>query len=474
MTDIINRIPLYRQIAQAVKADIARHRLNPGDRISVRGLMSDYKAGKKAVVLALELLNEEGIAVSIPRTGTVISPDARNIILNTNTPDWHKLSASGLHKPNRSFVNTVDNKYEDTETRLSGYKYGFCEEEFHVYTPIRQALDRIEKDGFAEIMNINNKKGLYWTCEAVAEHVKAYGIETTPENIVLFNNSAQACNTIIYSYMRHGSNLYTMYTGLVGISENISTVGANRYWLDYDKEGISPEDLLKKVNPKKHNMLCITPVNQTPTGLTMSGKRRDEILEISQRLQLPIMELDLFRDVWVKPPPRPLKSDDENDQIIYIGGFSTMANSLIQGAWAIAPKATVARLYDVKFQLYGFTNRFIESLMCILLRNGFYRDNVETVRTLLKGRIHRIQKALEVLKGLAYYNPDSLSHYLWLEFNKGLDTNDFFTDYPEVNVLPGKLFYNSSALSMGSMSEPIEVMEDYIRHFADWAKSKSR
>jgi len=57
--------PAYRQIAEAIRADIAARRLVEGDRLpTVRALAESYRAPTGTVARALDLLRAEGVIVS--------------------------------------------------------------------------------------------------------------------------------------------------------------------------------------------------------------------------------------------------------------------------------------------------------------------------------------------------------------------------------------------------------------------------
>lgn len=55
----------------------------------------------------------------------------------------------------------------------------------------------------------------------------------------------------------------------------------------------------------------------------MSKKRREEILAASENAQLPIIEDDIYRELWIDEiPPDPIKTIDKNGHVLYIGSLS--------------------------------------------------------------------------------------------------------------------------------------------------------
>lgn len=78
-----------------------------------------------------------------------------------------------------------------------------------------------------------------------------------------------------------------------------------------DDEGMKVESLsgLKK----RHDiaLLYTIPNFHNPTGTLMSEQRRKELLAICRQEALPIIEDDVYGDLWLDgPPPQPLKASD--------------------------------------------------------------------------------------------------------------------------------------------------------------------
>ncbi|SFB29070.1 GntR family transcriptional regulator, regulator for abcA and norABC [Lentibacillus halodurans] len=55
----------------------------------------------------------------------------------------------------------------------------------------------------------------------------------------------------------------------------------------------------------------------------MSERRRDQLLTISNKESLPIIEDDVYGDLWFdNPPPKPLKARDRQGNVLYVGSIS--------------------------------------------------------------------------------------------------------------------------------------------------------
>ncbi len=118
------------------------------------------------------------------------------------------------------------------------------------------------------------------------------------------------------------SYLYSLH---VFQSANINLSG-----IAMDHHGVLPNELLKRIKySKKKNILYSIPSFQNPTGILMS-KEQEEIIKICEKEQLPIIEDDIYRELWIdEPPPVPLKSIDKHGHVLYVGSLSkTLAQDL--------------------------------------------------------------------------------------------------------------------------------------------------
>jgi 2-aminoadipate transaminase len=100
-------------------------------------------------------------------------------------------------------------------------------------------------------------------------------------------------------------------------------------------------DVKKQGRPAK--FVYVTPNFQNPAGLLMSARRRKELLEAARRHDLVILEDDpygsiYFEDVTTLADTRPIKADDTDGRVIYLGSFSKILVPGLRVAWMIAPK----------------------------------------------------------------------------------------------------------------------------------------
>jgi GntR family transcriptional regulator of abcA and norABC len=324
------------------------------------------------------------------------------------------------------------------------------------------------------MLSLHDKRGLPLLREAVAKHILKYGIKVSAENIVIFNGLYEALISIIHAFLFHGSNVFLAENDVISAMTNIREVGANIHTLAMDKEGIVPADLRIKAFAKKHNLLYINPVNHFPTGINISAGRREELLEEISKLRFPVIENDMLRDIGKDVPP-PLKADDRNEQIIYIGTFANTYLSASKAAWVVAPAVVIERICDVKLQYNSRTNTVLELLAYIMLSSGQYDECMERIRAKLDTRTPRINEILhKYLSGVASWDEERIRYHVWLEFATGINTDRLFMDCPGIFFVPGSIYHNRQCILLNSVSSSIEDFETAVKRIASAVHKRYR
>lgn len=109
--------------------------------------------------------------------------------------------------------------------------------------------------------------------------------------------------------------------------------------ISIDDEGINVEEVREACKKQKIRMLYLTPHHHYPTTVTLSAKRRLELLNLANEFGFIILEDDYDYDFhYDKSPILPLASADTNGMVIYIGSFG---KSLVPGfrtGFIVAPE----------------------------------------------------------------------------------------------------------------------------------------
>ncbi len=218
----------------------------------------------------------------------------------------------------------------------------------------------------------------------------------------------------------------------------------NLFGIPMDNEGIVTDTIGRL--KKQHNgaLLYTIPAFHNPTGILMSSQRRTELLNVCQIERLPIIEDDVYGDLWFEgSPPIPLKAMDNQGLVLYVGSMSKTLGPGLRIGWVIGPEPVIDRLSDIKMQTdYGASSLSLYAV-AEYLSSGLYDQHLKKIRGELKFRRDFTVAILhKYFKDIATWNKPDGGFYIWLSINKQISMRGLFEKALKAGILlnPGNVY----------------------------------
>lgn len=432
MPDKFSQTPLYLQIADYYKALITNGILSEGSKLPSRAkLVKQFNVSKSTITLALNKLVGENAIFTRPKSGCFVNG------ANPARPDWN--SYINNSKYNRK-------RYIDALRTGKSDEIGFGKNVNLLKYLNIPALDFTPREC--------SKYGMQELRISLAEHLKKYGIDTAPENILIAPQIMETLHLLYDALVGYWSSLIYEELSITNAISSIDTIGMHNTRIPMDKYGICTTELEKALSKHRRPVLQVQSYH-APTGIVMSNKRKDDILEMARKYRLPVIELDPLREVWNFPEP--VKACDKNGNVIYMGACMNTYPFEIPISWIVADGAIIEYLSNTMLQL-GLKPDFVAQ--CILndmLEKGVYEKLLEDARSFVKERRELALSLLdEYLSGKAFWNPKNCIFHFWLKFPytniRKVINNEIYS-----GVYPGFFFdknnTNHLLLSPSSISE---------------------
>jgi 2-aminoadipate transaminase len=197
-----------------------------------------------------------------------------------------------------------------------------------------------------------------------------------------------------------------------------------------DKEGMQTDVLERLLARYRPQLIYTLPTFQNPSGKVMSHERRQELLSLAQRYQVPILEDDPYSELcYSNPPPPPLKSFDRQGYVIYLSTFSKILFPGIRLGWLVAPRPVVDRLASVKQHADLHSNTPAQWALTEFIQRGWLGEHITTLRQVYPRRYQAMLAALRthVPRGLRWNEPAG-GFYLWCHLEEGLRSKDLLAE----------------------------------------------
>jgi len=272
----------YLKLADTIAAEITRGTLRPGDRLPPQRNFA--YARKIAVSTASRVYAEllrRGLVVGEVGRGTFISGDARR----------------GAAAPSEPRGIRIDLEFN----------YPMLPDQA---TLIAKSLDGLEKPAALDAALRQATSGGTAAVRTVAAAYLSQGTwSPSPEQLVFTGNGRQSIAAALAAAVPMGGRCGVealTYPFVKGIAARL---GISLAPLAMDEGGVRPDSVQKAHSEAHLSAIYIQPVIQNPLGMTMTSTRRTDLLRVVEKLNLKVIEDNVYAFLDNEPPLAALAPD---------------------------------------------------------------------------------------------------------------------------------------------------------------------
>jgi 2-aminoadipate transaminase len=318
----------------------------------------------------------------------------------------------------------------------------------------QQACQRVLDQHGAQALQYSTTEGYLPLRETIAQNLQRYGILATHENVLLTSGSQQALDLIAKLLINRGDRVLVEAPTYLGALQAFNVFGPDYVTVPVDGDGLRT-DLLEDALRAGPKFMYILPNFQNPSGVTLSLQRREELVYLSDKYGIPIVEDDPYGQLRYEGQHLPplvvldrenLRRDDGYTlgNVIYLSTFSkTLAPGLRLG-WIVAPQEVIAKLVQLKQGADLHTSTFVQMVAYEVARDNFLDEHVKTIR-----QVYGERRGI-MLAALHEFFPEEVTWtaphgglFLWVTMPDGTDCNELLNEAIKQNVafVPGDCFF---------------------------------
>ena len=168
---------------------------------------------------------------------------------------------------------------------------------------------------------------------------RSRGVDANPANVIVTAGAQHAVDLAARALLHPGDMVAVENPGYGVVRRLFESLGLRVVPVPLDSEGLVVDAI-----PAAARLVYVTPSHQSPSGVTMSLRRRQALLQCADQFDLAIIEDDYDSEFrHTARPLEPLFRLDRSGRVLYVGTFSkTMAPSLKVGFIAVPPTITAA------------------------------------------------------------------------------------------------------------------------------------
>lgn len=418
-----SRTPLPAQIARALASAIRSGRLRSGALVpGSRSLARSLGVSRNTVAAAYEELQAEGwLSTSGPR-GTFVSrrlpePRAREFAEAPAAQRWHALGYALASSP------SVDDELPATPPGVLRWDFGVPDARLAPAAELARAYRRALRDP-ATLQYARYAPPAAPLATALAEMLAATrGLAVRAENVLVTRGSQMAIDLVARALLEPGDLVAVEDPGYELAWQSFRAMGARLVPIPVDHEGLRVDLLERALASRPIRAIFVTPHRQFPTTVSLSARRRLELLRLAARHRAAIIEDDFDHELHYDGRPiLPLAAADAHGVVAYVGSLSKTLGPGLRVGYLVAPVPLVARATSIRTHVDLEGDPALERAVAELIQDGDVLRCINRARRVYRARRDFLVDALRrELGGALELAVPSGGMALWAKVDPAID-----------------------------------------------------
>jgi len=423
--------PIFLQLVDAVRTEIERGRLKPGERLpGTRALGKSLGLNRNTINAAFSELALQGWIETSPSSGTFVSKEIPTSIAQTiRTTSVYPAATSNFRKPALNFSDGAPDPRLLPRAELA--------------QSFRRAL---ASPAFLSSRGYGDPRGSSELRAALSEYLaEERGIVAPPTNILVTRGSQMALFLAANALLSPGETIAVENPGYPLAWTAFRAAGARIVGVNVDSGGMDVDHLAELAGKVEGlRAVYVTPHHQYPTTVTMGAARRLKLLEVCQRASLTIIEDDYDHEYRYEGRPiMPLVARGAGGvPSVYVGSLSKLLAPGLRVGYALAEPSILQRMCDRREAIDRQGDIPLEHALASILAEGAIRRHTKKARRLYMERRDILTRLLEERFPLGEFEVPAGGLAIWLRLNETLSAETLASRAAALglSVMPGVKF----------------------------------
>ena len=436
---MLSMAKLYERVANRVADLVDKGVYNYGEKVpSVRDLSREMEVSTTTVVEAYRLLEDQGLLEARPQSGYYVKVhevDARCPKMACPSPrDPVPVTVSDM------IVDLLRDQMRHDLVRMAGADAA------PDLLPVK-SLQKCVATAVREsdcLTEYDPPPGCRELRVAVAKRAAAAGCHFSPDEVVLTTGAQEALTLCLRAVCSVGDVVAIESPTFFGQLQAIEMLGLRVLEIPTDpRSGISLDALRLALEQMPVKAVMATPSHSNPSGSCMSEASRRELVEMTARARIPLIEDDVYGELGYGLKRMPAaRAFDREGGVLYCSSFSKTLAPGYRLGWAVP-----GRYRDQVERLKALSNLASPSVLALgvarYLQGSAYERTLRTMRREYARRSRAMRESI-----LAHFPPGTRvsdprgGYVLWVELPRRFDSLKAYPRAREQGVVyaPGPMF----------------------------------
>jgi 2-aminoadipate transaminase len=331
------------------------------------------------------------------------------------------------------------------------------------FNEVKAIINEWQYEKAKNALQYGTTKGYTPLIDSIKEWMeKKKKILMTDQDIIVTTGSQQALSLLSKLFIDKDDTVIVEIPSFIGAIASFYSFMGKPVGVKMDDKGLIIDELVKKIEEinsenKKIKFIYTIPNFNNPSGITLTQARRRELIEVSSKYNIPIIEDDPYGDLYFygeEEDYKPIKCLDTGGSVIYLGTFSKILSPGIRVGWIVGQKELVEKLELQKQSFDACTPTFSQMIAYDYMRMGYIDSFTEKMRSIYRKKRDALLSALEkYMPGQVSWTKPKGGLFVWLTLPESFDSEEVFKEAVKQNV----------AFVTGDAFLPSNYSNNYIR-----------
>ncbi len=248
-----------------------------------------------------------------------------------------------------------------------------------------------------------------------------------PKQVIVTNGSMQADAFLFDALVQSGDAVVVERPTYDRTLLSLRNRGADIHMVALEPDGIDVEALEQLLDDGLRPKLAhVIPNFQNPAGYTLSGPKRERLIDLARRYDFTMFEDDPYVALRFEGESLSTMRAMAPDAVVYASSFSKTVCPGIRVGYLVGPEQLIAKITKLATSTYISPSMVSQAIVNQFCRSGAIDRSIETVREALRERAQTLCQALaEHLPDARFVAPEG-GYFLWIDLPPGSDVAALF------------------------------------------------
>lgn len=299
----------------------------------------------------------------------------------------------------------------------------------------------------AETLQYAVRPGLPELRSWIAQYMRDDGADVSVDDVIVVNGAKHGIDLVCRLLLDEGDSIVVTAPTYFTSIPLFKSFGIEFIEIGQDGEGMDVGELdqvlerLAKQGRRPPKFIYDVPDFHNPTGVTMTRRRREALVDIAARHGIPVVEDSPYRKVRFEGQSEPTLKALGGANTILLGTFSKLVAPGLRLGWVSAPPEMLARILQLKSD--GGSCPLTQRIIVEFCRGGHLAAHTQKVQQTYRAQRDRMVAAVRRELPDAVFTVPQGGYYVWLRLPEGVDGDEVAKRAGEagVTLIPGSKFF---------------------------------